>query len=138
MSEPTDDTIRDILTSTQTIAVVGASDNQSRPVYGVMKFLQRQGYRCIPVNPRLAGQELLDEKVYASLRDIPDSIDMVDVFRRSEEVAPIAEDAIAIGAKVLWMQLGVRNEAAAQLGRDAGLEVVMNRCPAIEIPRLGL
>lgn len=138
MSEPTDDTIRDILTSTQTIAVVGASDNQSRPVYGVMKFLQRQGYRCIPVNPRLAGQELLDEKVYASLPDIPDRIDMVDVFRRSEQVAPIAEDAIAIGAKVLWMQLGVRNEAAAQLARDAGLQVVMNRCPAIEIPRLDL
>lgn len=138
MSEPTDDTISDILKLTQTIAVVGASDNQSRPVYGVMKFLQRQGYRCMPVNPRLAGQELLGETVYASLRDIADSIDMVDVFRRSEEVAPIAEDAIAIGAKVLWMQLGVRNEAAAQLARDAGLEVVMNRCPAIEIPRLGL
>jgi len=138
MSEPTDDTISDILKLTQTIAVVGASDNQSRPVYGVMKFLQRQGYRCMPVNPRLAGQELLGETVYASLRNIADSIDMVDVFRRSEEVAPIAEDAIAIGAKVLWMQLGVRNEAAAQLARDAGLEVVMNRCPAIEIPRLGL
>ena len=138
MSEPTDDAISDILKSTQTIAVVGASDNQSRPVYGVMKFLQRQGYRCIPVNPRLAGQELLDETVYASLRDIAASIDMVDVFRRSEEVAAIAEDAIAIGAKVLWMQLGVRNEAAAQLAWDAGLEVVMNRCPAIEIPRLGL
>ena len=138
MSEPTDDTISDILKLTQTIAVVGASDNQSRPVYGVMKFLQRQGYRCMPVNPRLAGQELLGETVYARLRDIADSIDMVDVFRRSEEVAPIAEDAIAIGAKVLWMQLGVRNEAAAQLARDAGLEVVMNRCPAIEIPRLGL
>lgn len=136
MNEPTDSAIHDILTSVQIIAVVGASDKKIRPAYGVMKFLQRHGYRCIPVNPRLAGTELLGEKVYGSLRDVPDSIDMVDVFRRSEEVGQIADDAISIGAKILWMQLGVVNEAAAQRAMGAGLEVIMNRCPAIEIPRL--
>lgn len=138
MLEPADRQIRNILTRVGTIAVVGASDKQSRPVYGVMGFLQRHGYRCIPVNPRLAGQELLGETVYASLPDIPESVDMVDVFRRAAEVDPIAADAIAIGAKVLWMQLGIINEQAAQRAMTAGLEVVMNRCPAIEIPRLGV
>ncbi len=138
MTEPTDTTIRNILTSVQTIAVVGASDKQNRPVYGVTQFLRRHGYRCIPVNPRLAGKVLLGELVYVSLRDIPESVDMVDVFRRSEDVGPIADDAIAIGAKILWMQLGVVNEEVAQRAVDAGLEVIMNRCPAIEIPRLGI
>jgi len=138
MDQPTDTEIRNILTAVQTIAVVGASDKQSRPVYGVMQFLQQQGYRCIPVNPRLAGQELLGETVYGSLQDIPETVDMVDVFRRAEEVGPIADDAIAIGATVLWMQLGIENQAAARRAVDAGLEVIMNRCPAIEIPRLGL
>jgi predicted CoA-binding protein len=136
MTKPADTTIRNILTSVQTIAVVGASDKQNRPVYGVTQFLQQHGYRCIPVNPRLVGKMLLGETVYASLRDIPESVDMVDVFRRSEDVGPIADGAIAIGAKVLWMQLGVVNEGAAQRAVDAGLDVVMNRCPAIEIPRL--
>jgi predicted CoA-binding protein len=103
-----------------------------------MRFLQRHGYRCIPVNPRFAGQELLGETVYESVRDVPESIDMVDVFRRSEEVEPIAEAAIDVGAKVLWMQLGVINESAATRADEAGLEVIMNRCPAIEIPRLGI
>lgn len=138
MSEPTDSTIRNILTSVKTIAVVGASDKQHRPVYGVMQFLQQRGYRCIPVNPRLVGEVLLGETVFGSLREIPENIDMVDVFRRSEEVGDIADDAIAIGAKVLWMQLGIVNEEAAQRAVAAGLEVIMNRCPAIEIPRLGI
>ncbi|MFW2403812.1 MAG: CoA-binding protein [Gammaproteobacteria bacterium] len=122
----------------RTIAVVGASDKQHRPVYRVMQFLQSKGYRCLPVNPRLAGSELLGETVSASLTDIEEPVDMVDVFRRAEDVPPIAEEAIAIGAKVLWMQLGIVNEAAAERARAAGLQVIMDRCPAIEIPRLGL
>jgi len=138
MTETTDAAIRDILTSVQTITIVGASDKQDRPVHGVMKFLQGKGYRCVPVNPRLAGRELLGETVYATLGDIPDAVDMVDVFRRPEDVGPIADAAIAIGAKVLWMQLGVVNEEAAERATAAGLKVVMNRCPAIEIPRLGI
>jgi len=138
MTKTSDAAIRDILTSAQTIAVVGASDKKNRPVHGVMQFLQSKGYRCIPVNPRLADQELLGEAVYANLRDIPDPIDMVDVFRRAEDVGPIADDAIAIGAGVLWMQLGIVNEEAASRAIAAGMKVVMNRCPAIEIPRLGL
>lgn len=138
MSEPADDAIRTVLTSVKTIAVVGASDKNNRPVYGVMQFLQRQGYRCIPVNPRLAGETLMGEQVFANLRDIPDRVDMVDVFRRSEDVGEITDDAIAIGTKVLWMQLGVVNEAAALRAKEAGLVVIMNRCPAIEIPRLNL
>ena len=138
MSEPADDAIRTVLTSVKTIAVVGASDKKSRPVYGVMQFLQRQGYRCIPVNPRLAGDALMGEQVFANLRDIPEHVDMVDVFRRSEDVGEITDDAIAIGTKVLWMQLGVVNEAAALRAKEAGLAVIMNRCPAIEFPRLKL
>jgi predicted CoA-binding protein len=138
VTNESDNELRDILASVQTIAVVGASDKQHRPVYRVMQFLQSKGYRCIPVNPRLAGSELLGETVYASLTDIEESVDMVDVFRRSEDVPPIAEEAIAIGAKVLWLQLGIVNEAAAERASAAGLQVVMDRCPAIEIPRLGL
>jgi len=138
MKNPTDASIREILGSSKTIAVVGASDKENRPVYRVMRFLQEHGYRCIPVNPRLAGRELLGETVYASLEDIPEPVDMVDVFRRAEDVPPIADGAIAIGAKVLWMQLGIVNEAAAERAITAGLRVVMDRCPAIEIPRLGL
>ena len=102
-----------------------------------MKYLQGKGYRVIPVNPGTAGTEQLGEKVYASLRDIPDPVDMVDVFRASDQVIPVVEDAIAIGAKIVWMQLGVRNDAAAEIGEAAGLEVVMNRCPKIEYGRLG-
>lgn len=138
MLEPTDEIIHRILASVKTIAVIGASDKQNRPVYGVMRFLQRKGYRCIPVNPRLAGQKLLGETVYASLAEIPEPVDMVDVFRRSEEVEPVANAAIDIGAKVLWMQLGVINESAASRAAGAGLDVIMNRCPAIEIARLGI
>ena len=101
-----------------------------------MKYLQSKGFRVIPVNPGLAGQELMGEKVYSSLKDIPDAIDMVDVFRNSDAVPPIVDDAIAIGAKVVWMQLGVRNDAAATKAEAAGIEVIMNRCPKIEFGRL--
>src|SRR5580698_11600159 len=128
--------IRSILERVKTIAMVGASSNWNRPSYFVMKYLQGKGYRVIPVNPGTAGQQLLGEKIYASLRDIPDKIDMVDVFRASDQVGPIVDDAIAIGAKVVWMQLGVRNDAAAEKAEAAGIEVVMNRCPKIEFGRL--
>ena len=129
--------IRRILAGVRTIAMVGASTNWNRPSYFVMKYLQGKGYRVIPVNPTAAGQELQGEQVYASLRDIPDKIDMVDIFRASEAVPPIVEDAIAIGAKVVWMQLGVRNDEAAARAEAAGLDVIMNRCPKIEFGRLG-
>src|SRR5438552_14187382 len=117
--------------------MVGASSNWNRPSYFVMKYLQGKGYRVIPVNPGIAGQQLLGETVYASLRDIPEPIDMVDVFRPSAETPPIVEDAIAIGAPVVWMQLGIRNDEAAAAAEKAGIEVIMNRCPKIEFGRLG-
>ena len=133
----TDAKLRRILSGTRVIALVGASSNWNRPSYFVMKYLQGKGYRVIPVNPGTAGKALLGETIYASLRDIPDKIDLVDVFRASDQVVPIMEDAVAIGAKVVWMQLGVRNDAAAEIGEAAGLEVIMNRCPKIEFGRLG-
>jgi predicted CoA-binding protein len=133
-----DDEIRQILTSVKTIAVVGFSANASRPSHGVAAFLQRKGFRVIPVNPGLAGQIQLGETVYATLKDIPFPIDMVDVFRASDVVAEVIAEAIAIKAKVVWTQLEVVDEAAAAKGRAAGLLVVMDRCPAIEMPRLGL
>ena len=132
-----DATLRRILSSVHTIALVGASANWNRPSYFVMKYLQSKGYRVIPVNPGTAGQEQLGERIYASLRDIPDPIDMVDVFRASDAVGPVVDDAIAVGAKVVWMQLGVRNDAAAAKAEAAGIEVIMNRCPKIEFGRLG-
>jgi O-acetylhomoserine (thiol)-lyase len=125
-----------ILGSVKTIAIVGVSSNWNRPSYFVMKYLQSKGFRVIPVNPGLAGQDLLGEKVYASLREIPEKVDMVDVFRNSDAVPPIVDDAIAIGAKVVWMQLGVRHDEAAAKAEAAGIEVVMNRCSKIEFGRL--
>lgn len=129
--------LRRILRTVKTIAMVGASANWNRPSYFVMKYLQEKGYRVIPVNPGIAGQELLGERVYASLRDIPEKVDMVDVFRAGNAVPGIAEEAIAIGARVLWCQLGVRHDEAAARAEAAGLEVVMDRCPKIEYGRLG-
>ena len=117
--------------------MVGASSNWNRPSYFVMKYLQNKGYRVIPVNPGIAGQTLLGENVYANLRDIPQPVDMVDMFRAAREAPAVVEDAIAIGAKVVWMQLGIRNDAAAAKAEAAGIEVVMNRCPKIEFGRLG-
>src|SRR5260221_288505 len=118
-------------------AILDAWSNWNRSSYFVMKYLQGKGYRVIPVNPGIAGQELLGETVYTSLRDIPEPVDMVDVFRPSSEATNIVEDAIAIGAPVVWMQLGIRNDEAAARAEAAGIEIIMNRCPKIEFGRLG-
>ncbi len=118
--------LRQILATVKTIAVVGLSDDLGRPSYGVASYLQGQGYRIIPVNPNL--REVLGEKAYASLRDIPEPVDVVDIFRRPEHVPAIVEEAIAIGAKVIWMQLGVTHEAAAARAEAAGLTVVRESC----------
>jgi len=132
-----DNDIDTILNTSRCIAVVGASDKPHRASFGVMQVLQNSGYRCIPVSPRLAGKTLLGETVYAALGDAPDSIDMVDLFINSEAAGPSVDDAIAIGAKFVWMQLGVINEAAAERAKNAGLTVVMDRCPAIELRKRG-
>ena len=131
-----DSYLRKILRECKTIAMVGASANWNRPSYFAMKYLLDRGYRVIPVNPAAAGQEIMGQKVYAALADLPVKADMVDIFRNSEAAGPITDDAIAHGAKVVWMQLGVVNEAAAQRAEVAGLKVVMNRCPKIEHSRL--
>lgn len=131
-----DEYLRDILHRVRTIAVVGASERPSRPSHYVMAFLQSKGYRVIPVNPRASVPAILGEKVYPSLAEIPVAVDMVDVFRRSEETPAVVDAAIAKGAKVVWMQLGVCNDDAATKAERAGLKVVMNRCPKIEYPRL--
>ncbi|CAG1006644.1 putative protein YccU [Burkholderiales bacterium] len=133
-SLPDDAALRELLAQTRTIAVVGLSPNPLRPSHGVAAYLQRAGYRVIPVNP--ACTEVLGERCYASLRDIPEKVDIVDCFRRSEEILPLAREAIAIGAKALWMQLGVQHDEAAALARAAGLTVVCNRCLKIEHARL--
>ena len=127
-------TLRRILHTSKTIAVVGLSADWFRPSFFAAKYMQEHGYRVIPVNPKYP--EILGEKCYRSLRDIPEKVDIVDVFRKTADVMPIAEDAIAIGAKVLWQQLGVQNEAAAAKAQAAGLETVMNRCVKIEHGRL--
>ena len=129
--------IRAILQRVKTIAMVGASSNWNRPSYFVMKYLQSKGFRVIPVNPGTAGQTLLGETIYAKLGDIPDAVDMVDVFRAADALPGIADEAIAIGAKVLWAQLGVRHDAAGAKAEAAGLEVIMDRCPKIEFSRFG-
>jgi len=130
--------IADLLKSIRTIALVGASDRPDRPSNGVMKFLQAHGYRVIPVNPTITGEHVHGEYVWRELGQIGEPIDMVDIFRRSSEVGPIVDQAIAIGAKAVWMQLGVIDEAAAAKAEAAGLKVVMDRCPKIEILRYGL
>ena len=119
-------TIPDLLRSSRVIAVVGLSSKKFRPSYGVAEYMQREGYRIIPVNPN--ETEVLGEKAYARLEDVPEQIDIVDIFRRSEFVLPLVESAIRLGAKAIWMQEGVEDEAAAKKARDAGLFVVMDRC----------
>ena len=131
-----DAAMRRILGQVKTIAAVGMSANDMRPSYFAMLYLQQKGFRMIPINPRYAGQEILGERVLASVDDLAEPPDMVQMFRRAEEAPAIVEDAIRIGAKVFWMQLGVRHEEAAERARAAGLEVVMNRCPKIEYGRL--
>jgi predicted CoA-binding protein len=133
-----DQEIRELLTAARTVAVVGISDDPERDSYMVAEFLQRQGYRIIPVNPRLVNLniQVLGEKPYATLRDVPEKIDIVDIFRRPETVMPVIEDAIAAGAGAVWMQLSIVNEEAAARAEAAGLNVVMNRCMAVEYRRL--
>ena len=131
-----DSYLSDILASVKTIAMVGASTNWNRPSYFVMKYLQSKGFRVIPVNPGVAGEQLLGETVYARLEDIPEPVDMVDVFRNAEAAGPVTDSAIAIHARIVWMQIGVRNDEAAARAEAAGLKVVMNRCPKIEYMRL--
>ena len=130
--------LRDILTSVRTIAIVGASPRSVRPSHRVMAYLQRRGYRTIPVNPNAAGAAILGEKCYPALAEVPEAVDMVDVFRRAEAAGGVVDEAIAAGIKIVWMQLEVRDDTAAARAEARGLKVVMNRCPAIEIPRLGL
>jgi predicted CoA-binding protein len=133
-----DDYIRGILKGVKTIALVGASQNPARPSWIVTKYLIERGYDVIPVNPGLAGQELLGKRVYGSLKDIPHPVDMVEIFRNSAAAGPITDEALALTPppKVLWMQLSVRNDAAGAKAEAAGLKVVMNRCPKIEFGRL--
>ena len=132
--------IAEILNSVKTIALVGASPNVARPTNGVMGFLLSRGYHVIPVNPGLAGKEIRGQKVYARLADIPEPIDMVEVFRAAEYLGAVVDEALALTPrpKVIWGQLSVRDDAAAAKAEAAGIRVVMDRCPAIEIPRLGL
>ena len=127
--------LRDILRSARTIAVVGASQDRWRPSHGIMRYLQRAGYRTIPVNPFAAGEVLHGEQVYASLREVPAAIDLVNVFRRSDFVGEAVDEAIAVGVPALWMQLGVRNNAACARAEAAGIKVVMNRCISVEHAR---
>ena len=133
-----DSYIRGILNTVKTIAMVGVSANTSRPSYFAFKYLLERGYHMIPVNPALGGQELLGRKVYARLSDIPEPVDMVDIFRASRHALPIVEEALALSPRpqVVWMQLGIRNDEAAKLAEANGLKVVMNRCPKIDYGRL--
>lgn len=133
---PSDALIVRVLKETRTIAMVGASPNPVRPSYFVMKYLQDKGFRVIPVNPAQVGRTILGETVYARLTDIPAPVDMVDIFRASADVGPIVDEAIAIKAKVVWMQLGVVNEEAALRAEAAGLIAIVDRCPKMEFGRL--
>jgi predicted CoA-binding protein len=132
----TDGYLRGILGRVRIIAMVGASPNWNRPSYFAMKYLQHKGYRVVPVNPAAAGQTILGERCYGTLEEVPEAVDMVDIFRNATAAGPVTDAAIAKRAKVVWMQLGVRNDAAAQRAEAAGLSVVMNRCPKIEYGRL--
>ena len=134
----TDSEIAELLTQSRTIAMIGASDRPDRDSNHVMKFLQDQGYRVLPVNPRITGEHIHGEYVWRELSQIGEPIDIVDIFRNSTDAAAAVDEAIAAGAKAVWMQLGVVNEAAAARAEAAGVKVVMNRCPKIDIPRLGL
>lgn len=128
--------LKRVLEETKTIAMVGASPNWNRPSYFVMKYLQTKGFKVYPVNPRATGEEILGEPVYASLDDLPETVDMVDIFRASAAAGGISDEAVKHGAKSVWMQLTVRNDEAAARAEAAGLSVVMNRCPKIEYARL--
>ena len=133
-----DEDITELLANARTIAMVGASDRPDRPSNRVMKFLQDQGYRVIPVNPQITGEHIHGEYVWRELAQIGEPIDIVDIFRRPIAAGEAVDDAIAVGAKAVWMQIGVINEEAARRAEVAGLKVVMDRCPKIEIPRLGV
>jgi predicted CoA-binding protein len=126
---------RDMLKTVKTIAMVGASANPARPSHGVMRFLLARGFHVIPINPGQAGKEILGQKVYATLADVPEPIDMIDIFRANEAVASVVDEAMMLSPKpkLVWMQLGVRNDAAAATAEAEGIDVVMNRCPAIEL-----
>jgi hypothetical protein len=132
----TDQEIADLLSSVRTIALVGASDRPDRPSYDVMRFLQGHGYRVIPVNPQITGEHVHGEYVWRDLAQIGEPIDMVDIFRRPQAAGEAVDEAIAAGAKSVWMQIGVVNHEAAARAEAAGLQVVMDRCPKIDIPRL--
>ena len=134
----TDDEIRAVLDEVKTIAMVGASANNVRPSYFVLKYLLAKDYRVLPVNPGQAGKEILGQRVYGALADIPEALDMVDIFRSSEDAARVVDEALALERrpKIIWMQLGVRNDEAAARAEKAGLRVIMNRCPKIEYGRL--
>jgi predicted CoA-binding protein len=133
-----DEDIAELLTNARTIAVVGASDRPDRPSYGVMRILQGHGYRVFPVNPLITGEHVHGEYVWRELAQIGEPIDIVDIFRRPDAAGEAVDQAIFIGAKAVWMQIGVINEEAAARAEAAGLKVVMDRCPAIEIRRLGI
>ena len=133
-----DHDVKALLERTRTIALVGASDRPTRPSFGVMAFLQRHGYRVIPVNPQITGAHIHGEFVFRDLRQIGIPVDLVNIFRRSSDAGAVVDQAIAIGAKAVWMQLGVIDALAAARAEAAGLQVVMDRCPAIDIPRLGV
>lgn len=134
----TDQEIAELLSTTRTIAMIGASDRPDRASYGVMKFLQTNGYRVFPVNPQITGEHIHGEYVWRELAQIGEPIDLVDIFRRPQAAGEAVDEAIAVGAKAVWMQLGIVNEEAAERAEAAGLKVVMDRCPKIEIPRLNV
>lgn len=136
MTNPSDDELREIYGETKTIAVVGASNDEAKAANSIPRYLQRQGYRIVPVNPR--GGEILGEQSYPSLKEVDVPVDVVDVFRPSEETPAIARDAVTIGAKVLWLQLGIESEEAAKIAQEGGLRVVMNLCMGASHKRLRL